>query len=108
MAMKSKNRRVIKRLGTALFIFSFLSFTGCGYNSLQRQDEEVKGAWSEVENQYQRRHDLIPNLVGVVKGYAAHEKETLEAVVKARAEATQKKIYRHGRRVQYRRQKLSN
>lgn len=66
--------------------------SGCGYNRLQGLDEEVKAAWSEVENQYQRRHDLIPNLVNVVKGYAKHEKETLEGVMNARAQATQVKI----------------
>jgi LemA protein len=59
--------------------------TGCGYNDLQGLDENVKAAWSEVQNQYQRRADLIPNLVNVVKGYAAHERETLEAVTEARA-----------------------
>ena len=58
---------------------------GCGYNDLQGLDENVKAAWSEVQNQYQRRADLIPNLVNVVKGYAAHERETLEAVTEARA-----------------------
>lgn len=68
------------------------SLSSCGYNSLQGLDEDVKAAWSEVQNQYQRRFDLIPNLVETVKGYAKHEKETLEAVVKARAEATQTKL----------------
>jgi LemA protein len=61
---------------------------GCGYNDLQGLDEDTKAAWSEVINQYQRRADLIPNLVQTVKGYAAHEKETLEGVVEARAKAT--------------------
>ena len=61
---------------------------GCGYNDLQGLDEDTKAAWSEVVNQYQRRADLIPNLVATVKGYAAHEKETLEGVVQARAQAT--------------------
>ena len=65
-----------------------LSVSGCGYNDLQGLDENTKAAWSEVINQYQRRADLIPNLVATVKGYAAHEKETLESVVNARAKAT--------------------
>lgn len=64
------------------------SVYGCGYNDLQGLDEDTKAAWSEVVNQYQRRADLIPNLVATVKGYAAHEKETLEGVVEARAKAT--------------------
>lgn len=59
------------------------------YNGLVSEDEGVKAQWSQVENQYQRRSDLIPNLVEVVKGYAGHERETLEAVIKARASATQ-------------------
>ena len=62
--------------------------SGCGYNDLQGLDEDAKAAWSEVVNQYQRRADLIPNLVATVKGYAAHEKDTLESVVQARAQAT--------------------
>ena len=65
-----------------------VSLWGCGYNDLQGLDEDTKAAWSEVVNQYQRRADLIPNLVATVKGYAAHEKETLEGVVEARAKAT--------------------
>jgi LemA protein len=65
-----------------------LEVAGCGYNQIQGLDEETNAAWSEVLNQYQRRADLIPNLVNVVKGYAAHERETLEAVTQARAQAT--------------------
>ena len=62
-----------------------LTAGGCGYNRIQGLDEEVKAAWAEVQNQYQRRFDLVPNLVATVKGYAAHERETLEAVTEARA-----------------------
>jgi LemA protein len=62
--------------------------SGCGYNEFQSKDESTKAAWSEVVNQYQRRADLIPNLVNTVKGYASHEKDTLEAVTRARAAAT--------------------
>lgn len=71
---------------TVAFFASMLG--GCGYNDFQTKDEGTKAAWAEVVNQYQRRSDLIPNLVNTVKGYAAHEKDTLEAVVKARAAAT--------------------
>ena len=63
-----------------------------GYNSLVGMDEEVNGKWANVETQYQRRSDLLPNLVSTVKGYAAHEKSTLEAVLAARSQATQVKI----------------
>ena len=73
--------------GVVLFA-AILVLSGCGYNDLQGLDEDTKAAWSEVINQYQRRADLIPNLVSTVKGYAAHEKDTLESVVAARAKAT--------------------
>lgn len=62
--------------------------SACGYNEFQEKDEAVKAAWGEVVNQYQRRADLIPNLVNTVKGYASHERETLEAVTRARSAAT--------------------
>ena len=63
-----------------------VSLNGCGYNDLQGLDEQTTAAWSEVLNQYQRRTDLIPNLVATVKGYAAHEKDTLEGVTQARSQ----------------------
>lgn len=66
-----------------------LSFTSCSYNSMVEAEEGVKAQWAKVENQYQRRADLIPNLVSTVKGYAEHESATLEAVVEARSKATQ-------------------
>jgi LemA protein len=69
----------------ALLAGAVLSLSGCGYNSLQSQDEGVKAAWSEVVNQYQRRADLIPNLVNTVKGYAAQEQKVLIGVTEARA-----------------------
>jgi len=65
---------------------------GCGFQSIPQSENAVGAAWAEVENQYQRRADLVPNLVETVKGYAAHERETLEAVVNARAAATQVKL----------------
>ena len=70
---------------TASLAGAALLLAGCGYNSLQTQDEQVKSAWSEVINQYQRRADLIPNLVNTVKGYAAQEQQVLLGVTEARA-----------------------
>ena len=71
----------------SLFISLITAFllSGCGYNAMQAQDEQIKAAWAEVLNQYQRRADLVPNLVETVKGYAAHEKEVLEKVTQARS-----------------------
>jgi len=69
-----------------LFLLLCLGLNGCGYNTIQRNDEAVIAAWGDVEAAYQRRADLIPNLVEVVKGYAAHERETLTAVTEARAQ----------------------
>lgn len=74
------------RLGAALLLATALA--GCGYNDFQRLDEQVKAGWSEVLNQYQRRADLIPNIVATVKGEANFEQETLTKVVEARAKAT--------------------
>lgn len=81
-----------KKMVMTLAMISACSVSGCGYNDLQGLDEDTKAAWSEVINQYQRRADLIPNLVATVKGYAAHEKETLEGVVNARAKATSMQV----------------
>ncbi len=67
------------------FLLSLFLLSGCGYNRFQSYDEQITAAWSEVLNQYQRRADLVPNLVNVVKGYAAHEKEVLEQVTQARS-----------------------
>lgn len=85
ISMKKSVGKSMKWFAIALFA-SMLS--ACGYNDFQAKDEATKSAWAEVVNQYQRRADLIPNLVNTVKGYAAHEKDTLEAVTKARAAAT--------------------
>jgi LemA protein len=68
-----------------ILLVMVLSLTGCGYNTMQANEEAVKAAWGDVEATYQRRTDLIPNLVEVVKGYAKHEQETLKAVTEARA-----------------------
>ena len=71
----------------ATIIAALLS--SCSYNSMVEADENINAQWAKVENQYQRRADLVPNLVNTVKGYAAHESETLEAVIAARSKATQ-------------------
>ena len=76
----------------AIGIAALLVLPGCGYNKLQGLDEEVKAAWAEAQNQYQRRADLVPNLVNVVKGAAKFEQETLTQVIEARSKATSVKI----------------
>src|ERR1700730_13255521 len=73
------------KFALALAMVAGLLLSGCGYNSIQAQDEQTKAAWSEVLNQYQRRADLIPNLVNTVKGYAAQEQTVLLGVTEARA-----------------------
>jgi LemA protein len=79
----------MKRILIALITcVTLLGVGGCGYNAIQQQDEQVTAAWSDVVNQYKRRADLIPNLVNVVKGYAAHEEEVLTKVTEARTKAT--------------------
>lgn len=76
---------MLRKLGMLLAVIATLSLSGCGYNTLQQQDEGVKAAWSEVLNQYQRRADLVPNLVNTVKGFAAQEQTVLTEVTNARA-----------------------
>ncbi|WP_315206519.1 LemA family protein [Alloprevotella tannerae] len=87
MKSLSKKNLILLAVGGLLLICVFWSFST--YNGMVGQDEVVTTAWGNVQTQYQRRSDLIPNLVNVVKGYAKHEKETLDAVVSARARATQ-------------------
>jgi LemA protein len=81
--------RKMKRMkfGLLAAVVAFL-FSSCGYNKMVEMDEQVTSQWAQVENVYQRRADLIPNLVNTVKGYAAHERETLEGVIEARSKAT--------------------
>jgi LemA protein len=83
----------LKRPSAILFVVaSALLLAGCGINTIPTYEEQAKAAWSEVQNQYQRRADLIPNLVETVRGFAAQEREVLTAVVEARAKATQMTI----------------
>ncbi len=79
-------------LAAVLLLLLAPFLTACGFNTIPTEEEKAKAAWSEVLNQYQRRADLIPNLVETVKGYAAQEKDVLESVVEARAKATQPQI----------------
>ena len=79
--------KTISKLLVALV--ALVSLNSCGYNTMTEKEEAVNKAWSNVENQYQRRSDLIPNLVNTVKGYAQHEQSTLTAVLEARSKATQ-------------------
>ena len=82
----------MRKLWLILTTLLTLNLAGCGYNTLQVNDEQIKAAWSEVVNQYQRRADLVPNLVNVVKGYASHEKDVLTQVTQARAQATSMQV----------------
>jgi LemA protein len=83
---------MIRRLLAALALGATTLLAGCGYNDFQRLDEQTRAAWSEVLNQYQRRADLIPNIVATVKGEASFEQETLTKVIEARAKATSMQV----------------
>ncbi len=86
-------RKIARRQNYFLLVgLATLFISGCGYNKLQGLDEDVKAAWSEVQNQYQRRADLIPNLVSTVKGASQFEQDTLQKVIEARAQATSIKL----------------
>jgi LemA protein len=82
----------MRKLIVGLLLVLSATLSGCGYNDLQSKDEQINASWSEVVNQYQRRADLIPNLVNTVKGYAAHEQEVLTEVTQARASATSMQV----------------
>ena len=88
----TKNKKPLILIGIVTLIILIVGWLMSGYNDMVELDENVNREWSQVENQYQRRLDLNPNLVNVVKGYASHEKETLEGVIEARAKATQTTI----------------
>jgi LemA protein len=81
-------RKISLLLKLVLPAFILVTLSGCGYNTMQKNEEAVKAAWGDVEATYQRRNDLIPNLVEVVKAYAKHERETLTAVTEARAKVS--------------------
>ena len=88
----TKNKKPLILIGIVALIILIIGWLMSGYNDMVELDENVNREWSQVENQYQRRLDLIPNLVKLVKVYAYHEKETLEGVIEARAKATQTTI----------------
>lgn len=83
---------LIKKSAIVVLLTSTFAVSGCGYNTLQVKDEAVVASWSEVQNQYQRRADLVPNLVNVVKGYAKHEEQVLTEVTQARANVAGLKV----------------
>ena len=87
-----EHRRHLTRAGCVAMAGILLFLSGCGINNIPTQKQQVDAAWSQVLNEYQRRTDLIPNLVATVKGYAAHEASVLEAVTEARAKVTQTQI----------------
>jgi len=85
--------KMISRIGAVMTILGIgLTLSACGYNTIPTLEEQAKARWADVQNQYQRRADLIPNLVATVQGYAAQEKNVLTAVIEARAKATQVKV----------------
>ncbi|EIF41391.1 LemA family protein [gamma proteobacterium BDW918] len=91
--MQAATSSFVRRSHTLfILLLASLLLSGCGINNIPRLDEEAKAAWAQVENQYQRRADLIPNLVSTVKGFAAQEQETLTAVVEARSKATSMQV----------------
>src|SRR6516164_100803 len=84
-----RTHRPVQRIAAWVGLLgALLLLSGCGYNTIQQQDESVKAAWSEVLNQYQRRADLVPNLVRTVQGFAAQEQKVLIGVTEARAKAS--------------------
>src|ERR1700746_895938 len=91
--MEQAMKRVLAnlRIGAAILLIG-ISLSACGYNTIPTLEEQAKARWGDVQNQYQRRADLIPNLVETVKGYASQEKSVLTAVIEARAKATQIKV----------------
>src|SRR6201984_2686417 len=91
--MEGEMRVLVSRLRVVLAVLGLgLTLSACGYNTIPTLEEQAKARWADVQNQYQRRSDLIPNLVATVQGYAAQEKSVLTAVVEARAKATQIKL----------------
>src|ERR1700751_3863639 len=93
--LETRKAMMISRRSLPAFLAAVLiplSLSGCGYNTIPTLQETAKARWGDVQNQYQRRADLIPNLVATVQGYAAQEKSVLTAVVEARAKATQIKV----------------
>ena len=85
-------RTATRLFGIGALLGAVLSLSGCGINNIPRYDQAVQAAWAEVQNQYQRRADLVPNLVATVKGYAAHEDKVLSEVTEARARVTQTQV----------------
>jgi LemA protein len=93
MVKGSSMNRLVSRLSAIVVLVCIgSSLSGCGYNTIPTKEEEAKARWSDVQNQYQRRADLIPNLVATVQGYAKQEKDVLTSVIEARAKATQVRV----------------